>query len=218
LQQRLQLQEQRLLQIGERLQQTQQTPEPKFDEDPLGALAYKQEQHERVLQQQIAMEQQRMQQTEMQNKMQHFVAQYTNDAQAFAKETPDFMEAYQYLVSNRIAELKSLGYNDAQANQLLQEDEMALAAKAYQDGVNPAERIYNTAKFRGYNKAPTVQVQDNSKKLQEFAKAKESAVSLSNTSAAKSGSSGITMEAIAAMDEDEFNNLTPAQWKKALGG
>lgn len=133
----------------------QEPPEvvPDPDEDPLAYQQYKinkleksLEDHNKYLRQQHDMQQRTQQQ-------QAFMNTYKASAQEFAAKTPEFAEAYKFLLGARMAEHKAAGYSDQEAQSLLVEEEMSIVAKAYQDKVNPAERIYNVAKNRGYSAA-----------------------------------------------------------------
>lgn len=124
-------------------------PDP--NEDPIGYQSYQlQHLNKTVLAQQQYLEQQQRSYQEHQAKAQLENA-YRSSAMEFAKEAPDFMDAYKFLEQSRISEYMALGYTPHQASALLQEDEMALAAKSFKERANPAQRIYAAAKARGFN-------------------------------------------------------------------
>jgi len=203
-------------QIMERIQQAQAPQPPSFDEDPLGAMAHQLEKQRQAIEYQQAVETHRMQEQQQMQRMQAFQDTYKNTAIQYANQQKDFGDAYKYLIDHRFNELKKYGWDDQTAQRLMLEDEMAIVSNAFQSGLNPAQQLYEAAKFRGYpGKAPQGTAQD---KIRDHAKAKESAVSLSNTPSSSRSSEGLTAEAILAMDDAEFDKLTPAQWKKAFGG
>lgn len=80
---------------------------------------------------------------------------YSQHATEYAKENPDFFDAYKYAIEARTKQYLAAGYNQAQANELVEEDEKAIAAKALTDKANPAERVYAFAVANGYSKAKT---------------------------------------------------------------
>lgn len=185
-------------------------PEPSFDENPLEALRVKTERIEQLTQQQQHIAQQRAMQEQQAQRQNQFLNQYHQDAAAFAQQTTDFQDAYIHLVSSRINEYKAAGYDDKQAGQLLIEDEVAIASKAYADGVNPAQRMYEIAKLRGYNKpvavAPVAAPNpSNIEKFNELEKASLASRSLSGTGAGGKVDKGLTLETLAEMDDEEFD-------------
>lgn len=203
--------------ITQAQQQQQQANAPNFDEDPLAALRYEQQKIKEKLEYQHQTEAQRQAAAEVEMKRNQFLNAYRTKASEFAKEAPDFHEAYQYVNDNRVKEYMEAGYSFEQANQLLQEDEAAIVAKAFEDGVNPAERIYKLAKHRGYKQAVPEQpsptkVAEN--KLNQLERGLNASKTLSN--AGGKTTSTLTLEAVAAMDDDEFAALTEQQWFKLM--
>lgn len=128
-------------------------PDP--DEDPLGYQQYELDKiKEAVIKQNEYLNQQH-ESAIRQAQRQAFLNSYQKSAQEFAKTNADFYEAYKYIVGEKTKEYLALGYNQQEADSLLIEDEFAMAAKAYQDKANPAERIYKLATARGYTPTPT---------------------------------------------------------------
>jgi hypothetical protein len=209
---RVQQMEQQLSQISARFQQAQQPAPPSWDEDPLGAMRYETERLKQVQTYQLQVEQQRMQQAQMQQAQQQFLNAYKNDATQFMQtKAPDFVDAYNHLVAGRLEEYAKAGYNQHQAQQLLVEDEMAIASKAYQDGVNPAERLYEVAKLRGYQ--AKVRAIDNQAqhKVQSIENLKNASMSLSNAGGGNPTEDKWTLESLQGIeDNDEFL----ARWDK----
>lgn len=78
---------------------------------------------------------------------------YQADAMAFAKEKPDFVQAYIHMISTRANMLVAQGYPEPQVRQILRNEEKDLVQQALQAGKRPAAHIYEMAKFFGY--APT---------------------------------------------------------------
>lgn len=93
---------------------------------------------------------------------------YINDARTFARATPDFGLAYNWLMANRDAELKAAGYGDpAERMRIIALDErdiVARALKGRQDNpqsAGPAQIIYGLAKARGFTPSPAGAQQSN---------------------------------------------------------
>jgi len=121
-------------------------PEPKvpeFSEDPLGNL------HERARRAEAELETVRHQR-EQQDLVQSLSTSYRAAAGEFARENPDFGDAYQHLIKARIGELVAIGVPPAQATQQMEMEELGLVQMALARGANPAEMVYTLAKHRGY--------------------------------------------------------------------
>lgn len=147
----LQRLQQNMQQQAQPKQEAPQEPIPDPDVDPLGYQQYQIKQLESQIQTQNKYLSERATHEQRAMQQQAFVETYRKSAMQFAEKTPEFKEAYQYLIENRIKEHVAAGYSPDEANALAVEEEMSIVAKAYQDKVNPAERLYNLAKHRGYS-------------------------------------------------------------------
>ncbi len=79
------------------------------------------------------------------------MTRYTSDVNSFARENPDFMEAYRFLLGSRNAELEAAGYDDpVERIRLVNADEQALVSRALSRRSSPAQSLYALAKARGY--------------------------------------------------------------------
>jgi hypothetical protein len=200
--------------VQEKLYREEQPQVPSFDEDPLNNIRHTQAEMAEYIAKQNAyllQQEQQAQQTHAQNQ---FMNTYKQAAQVFQQQTPDFTDGYNFLVQNRMEEFKTMGYDEQQATSLLLQDEAALVAKALRDGVNPAERIYNTAKLRGY-RAASQQVDNNSdaaKQLAQISKNIQANRSLSSSPGKSSTTQDITLDKLSRMDDDEFDR----NWKKVM--
>jgi hypothetical protein len=114
---------------------------------------------------------------------QQFISTYRQDAANFARQNPDFMNAYQHLLADRDRELKEMGYTDAnQRAQIIQNEESDLVARNMQAQKSPAAAIYAFAKGRGFK---------------------------GGGSRSPGGSpDGMSVAAIANLSDDEFASLT----------
>lgn len=190
-------------------------PAPDPSEDPLGYQQYQIQQLEKQITEQNKYLHQRHENEQQSAKKQAFFNMYRASAQEFAQKAPDFQEAYKHLVSAKVEEYMAAGYNQEQADQLLIEDEMGIVAKAYQDKVNPAERIYNLAKKRGYA-GKTVAAKPAGKSLSDIKKGMENSKSL------KSGGGEIEdknhgIDDVDGMSFDEFDKFWAGYKSKAKG-
>ena len=76
---------------------------------------------------------------------------YRASAAQFAGKEPHFGAAYNFLLATRQAELRANGWTDEKKiQQQVVKEEKGVVKKALEDSVNPAERIFNLAKARGF--------------------------------------------------------------------
>ena len=88
--------------------------------------------------------------------------------QAYAAQTapymadPTFRHAYSTLAAQRAAEYKAAGFSDVEATQFSHRYEFALAVRALQNGINPAEQLMGLAQARGISAMPSADSDDGS--------------------------------------------------------
>ncbi len=118
-------------------------------------------------------------------------------------------------MQTRLDELVAMGYNQAEAINIRTQDEIAIAAKAYADGVNPGERIYALAKMRGFSQQqvqPQTPIADATQKIDQLEKGLNASKSLSGASG--KASAELTLEALASMEDADFDKA----WEKMIKG
>lgn len=187
---------------------------PDAEEDPIGYQQYKIQKLEESLNQQsqyLKQQQEYSQRTAQENA---FKNAYMNSAQQFSKSAPDFTQAYKYLTDARTKEHIAAGFSSDEAERLLVEEETAIVAKAFKDGVNPAERMYNLAKNRGYTGKATSA--PKGKSLTDIKKGMDNAKSL------KSGGGELPdrdygLDDIDGMDFAEFDKFWAGYKSKSKG-
>ena len=207
--QKTQRMEQRFQQLVESFQNPQPKP-PSFEDDPLEALRYETQQLKQYAIQHQQTEQQKYQQQQYQQFEQDFQRRYEKSAHEYVKQQPDFPKAYQFYNKDFYETLLEAGYESDQAKELMRQDEMAIAAKAFQDGVNPADRIYKLAHRRGYKVAQAQAPKAEAKQsIEQLEKGLQASKTLSNMGGKTE--SELTLEWIANMDDDEFAKF---DWNK----
>jgi hypothetical protein len=73
------------------------------------------------------------------------------DAEAdFAAENPDYQDAANFYRKQRTEELQEAGYSGEELMHRLADDLFGLVRTAFSNGLDPAERVYNLAKKRGF--------------------------------------------------------------------
>ena len=190
--------EQLFQQLQTQLKPGQEKPEVTYEDDPF---EYLKRQTDEV---KTAHEEQKRQAAEY-NDFQSTVGTYQAKAAEFSQATPDFKDAYQHLVASRINEYQAMGYDERVAQKMAQNDELAIVKKALEDEVNPAERMYQLAKVRGYSRKEVAQeVPKQQPKLDTIEKGLKASQSLSSMGGASPKS--LSLEDLADMDcnSDEF--------------
>lgn len=187
---------------------------PAFEQDPASHLKYQLDSVQERLAQQQKIDQERQQQAEQQAAFQRLAQQIDASERHFVQQTPDYQDALQHLRTMRVRELtEGFGVDQSLAAQQAERELMEFAIANAQRGVNPAEAAYRIAGVRGYAKkaAPAQTAQEKLETQQRGAAAK-------SLGGGGSPAKGLSIEALAAMSEDEFAKLTPEQWRKAMGG
>lgn len=203
LQQKMGSMEARFQELVEKLNPKEKIPT--IEEDPVTNIDTRIREVERVL----------TTQNEVQQRQSHenaIVNAYKGAAQEFAKNTPDFGAAYNHYISNRTAELEAMGLNPQEADQQVKQEEFHVAFRCLQTGENPAERLYEAARIRGYAKKeePPQGAQTSDKRIETITKGQQAA----KISSGSSASGKMTLEALSEMDDDEFIK----NWDKIVHG
>jgi len=190
-------------------------PEVSYDDDPIEAVRRENKQIKDVI---IAQANKAIEQEENVK----YWAKVAASENAYKADKPDFDEAVKFLADSRIAELKDLGWSDAEAAKVLADEIRWIADKAYADEVNPAERFHNLAKRRGFTSTPNEPVIDKSadEKLETIKKGM--AANRNLPPASRSVKQDLTAEALADMNVDALNNLRgqtdfDKAWAKLFG-
>lgn len=191
---RIRKMEERFAQLVEKMQ----PQAPSYEEDPIEHVRSNQEKlTQQLAEQKQSLDQQKQAQA-IEAQKQEVISRYQQYATIFAKETPDFNEAYNHLLSVRAQELKALGCPDNQIGDILAQEEIGIALKSFDDEVNPAQRIYELAKLRGYRKEAKTQ-----EKLDQVSKGQQANRSLSGVKG--QGKDELSLEALADMSDAEFD-------------
>jgi len=210
----------RILQKAQEQAELESQPKPpSYDENPIEALKYENEQLKKKfgnIEQSITQKQQQEQQEyEIRQKQDQFIGTYKAKADEFSKTTPDFKDAYNYLLTSRQAEYKAAGYSDEQVNQLLVEDEAAIVATALGQNANPAQRLYEIAKLRGYKQNSNINGQDkiqaNNEKIANLERGLKASKSVN--SGGMSAKDHLTLEDVAEMSDDDLDKV---DWNKLM--
>lgn len=182
-----------------------------YQEEPANYLKWQQE---NIAKEQASLRDQQIQQqtvSKTQEQFQNFVGIYQTQAQEFSAKTPDFKEAYNFLLSNRNSELQQMGFTDPmQRKTIMQNEEIGIVDQAFRGGVNPAERLYAIAKFRGF-KPSTAAVAPATLDQEK----KNAAATKSLGSVPGSASTKMTAEVLLSLSDEEFAAATKGnKWQE----
>jgi hypothetical protein len=197
LESKMAVMEDKFKQLVQNLNPNQEAKLPGVEDDPVTNFDQRIAQAEQYIKQS-----QEQQQAQYQH--QQVVNAYQAQAAEYVKETPDFNDAYSYVLQGRLSELDAFGVTKEQALQVVQQEEYEVALKSLQDGVNPAERIYKIAQLRGYKKAEAKPEQK--KDLAVIEKGQKTA----KVSGSATPEGELSLEALAEMDDAAFEDA----WKK----
>jgi vacuolar-type H+-ATPase subunit I/STV1 len=133
------------------------------------------------------------------------------DASTYAQQNPDFGNAAQWLSDYRDNQLKALSSVDTRFSapnartQQIEAELKQIVIAAAQQGISPAEKIYEIAQGYGYKSKPAPEVEAD--KLAKLGKAVDGSVSLSDTGGTRP--KGATSAA-------DIANLSPAEFESWL--
>jgi hypothetical protein len=184
---------------------------PNPEQDPVAFLNYVAQQKVEELQKQKdnqISDFQRQQQEQFNNRVSSTAQELERE---FMQETPDYVEASEFLKNSRIKELNRMGYDQDKINEMLPREITQLAANALSRGINPAQMAYNIAIDRGYLKKDNTNEQKESADLEKITriaagqKESRSIGSVSGTS--PSALKGVDAKAIGNMSETEYSNF-----------
>ena len=200
--------------VRDQTAQAAQAPQvPEFDDDPAANLDQRlkaQEQAQATSQEQV---QAQMHEQQQRNQINAFEREFQSKEQAFASKTPDYYQATEFLRDSRLNELKTLGYPEAQARQVLDAEALQYAITATNNGVDPVEMFYKVARERGYkagagpNGTPT---QVDLKTLQANIERADSMGSRGGTPR-----ESLSLAELSNMSENEFDEATSGdKWEE----
>jgi hypothetical protein len=182
---------------------------PDLADDPVGHFAMKTDMTAKELaevREKLTKQEQERQQAEQRERFQLTVASHERE---FAKQTPDYMEAMEFIRAKRDSDLQIYGVVDpAERLKIIQNEAMGMAWNAIQSSENPAKRAYELAKNWGFK--PKSQKADE--KIETLQKGAEAAKSLSGKGAASPGQ--ISPEDLLEMSDEEFDK----HWDKTMRG
>lgn len=135
---------------------------------------------------------------------------FKSSAESFMQTTPDFTSAFDHLAKGRHIELQLAGISDeAQRNAIIGRDARALVAQAEKEGKNPAQRLYDVARARGYQPKVKTEAADPDQSEAAKALARTNANQAASVSLGASGGAAeakIGLKEISEMSDSAFMN------------
>lgn len=147
------------------------------------------------------------------NEEQGLVQKYLGSINAYTKDKPDISEARDFLLNSRGSELRAMGYNDNEVAIQIRNEEKMIVEKAYSDGTNPAERIYNISTMRGYKG----KVEPQKTSIEDLDKGLKAAKSLGSGGKTDGNTpwDGLSADDLADMTKEEFDVMWGKMEKQA---
>lgn len=216
--------DERLRILTEAMQPKEQQRTPDLSKDPLG---YVRSLEARVAaQEQETASQRKARETAEAAQQQegNLWSNYRASGREYTKATPDFPDAYAFLLQSRAQELEIMGFDPAAIQRQLKSDEFNLAQHAFQTGNDPADILYRWAKQRGYAGKPaqTPNGQANGKaqpsEIDRLRAAQDASETLSKGGSASADGGKITLETIDRMSEDEYRDFVARMTSKDPAG
>lgn len=129
--------------------QQEQAPDPQTD--PFGYQNWALQQLGGTVQEINQWRQQQQTQAQAQEQANRVLGWASQQAKAFEASQPEYPNAYKFAAESRDKEYQALGFTDpAMRNALIEQDTARIIQHAAQNGLNPAELIFNFAKTRGF--------------------------------------------------------------------
>jgi len=144
--------------------------------------------------------------------------QLIQSEQEFRAATPDYDQASQHLIQARARQLTLMGLGPVEVQQHLADEVLEITRAAIEQGRSPAEVAYEWAQTYGYQSqqaAPAQQPQAPNPMLAAIAQGQKQNRTLA-TGRGAAGADQINADAIARMDEGEFQRLYNTPQGRAL--
>jgi hypothetical protein len=179
---------------------------PKYEEDPLGALKYENDQLKKQVEEVNTGVKKTQDEWQRTQQYQSFAQHVQSQEAEFKKQAQDYDHAIAYLKDVRLQDYADLGYSQEDATSALQNEILGLAQAAVQKGKNAADVAYKMAQRYGY-KAKT-----SDTKLETLAKGQEASKALAGGKA----DVALSLDALSQLDDEQLDALIKDDkaWKK----
>lgn len=191
------------------------TPAPDPETDPLGFINHQMKQLQDQLTALTTGQKDAQTLQEQQTQQQQFIGTVNAQIKAFEANTPDYQDAYRHMIQMRTQDYLDSGMTATEAKAAVSNDELSIAARALQQGKNPAEIVYNMAKRYGYAKKdvpPTKE--EGANKLDQIKKGLDASKTLDERGTPPAEPS---IENLENMSDADLNKLVEQDWEKVFG-
>lgn len=158
-------------------------------------------------------------------------SEWHQSAQSYMAETPDFGDAVKFMSDLRDKQLQALSFANPQLRneqgrvQQINAELKSIIQAAKQQGLSPAQAVYQLAQGFGYQKAAQAAPQGQQQpqmpdKLASIARAQEASRTVGQT-AGKAGGDELTLEGLLAMSASEYSEWVeknPNKFRRLMGG
>lgn len=209
-----------LLTVKQQQEQPAEETPPDPNEDIFAAFAYQQKKFNELQTQIQEREQQQTQATQAQQEEQALWNEWSVSAQQFATTTPDFGDSVKYLSEMRDKQLQALSIanpqfaNPAGRNAQINAELKQIVQAAKQQGMSPAEAVYQISKgygFTGAQPAPQPGQQPNTQMPDNLARIEEAMAASRSVAQSPGGSGG------GQMTPQQIADMAPAEFDRWIG-
>jgi hypothetical protein len=184
----------------------EEDPEPDFNTAPADWLKWDSRRKDKVISDLSAWKQAQERGGQQSAADAQFYREIAAAEEEFASTTADYSAALAHAQKSRLEYLKLIGMSPAEAMQTMHEETKFVARLAIQQGVNPAQRMYNIAKSQGY--VPGGPKQTGAEKIEQLARGQNAS---SKMAGGGDMGDGLSLKALADIEDDaEFDK----EWEK----
>jgi len=190
----------------------QQPQVPDFETDPAGHLRHQVDTLKSVLGQMSAQQQAQQQQAAVESQRAAAAQAVTVTEGEFAKKTPDYYDAVDFMREKTAKRFEVLGIPKDQIPAAVAHDMQQFGLRALRAGFNPAEKLFQLAKIEGYNGTREA----NADRLSTIAKG--AAASRGARSSAPASNGELTLEQAARLPIKAIAKMSETEWQRLMGG
>ncbi len=199
-------------QIAPQQEAEQAPPVPDFDADPAGHLRHQVDTLKSVLSQMSQHQRDQAEAQQVAQQQQAATQAVTYTEAEFAKKTPDYYEAVDYMRDKLARRFSVLGVPKDQIPTAVGRDLQQFGLRALRAGMNPAEKLFQLAKEEGYNGSRVA----DAERLSTIAKG--AAATRGARSSAPASNGELTLQDAGRLSYKELGKMSEAQWQKLMGG
>jgi len=203
--------ENQLRQLQGKVTELTATPAPDPEQDPLGYINHQMKQLQDQLKSLTDGQTNTQKLTEQQQQQHAFIGTVNAQIKSFEAANPDYQDAYRHMIQMRTQDYLDSGMTATEAKAAVGNDELAIAARALQQGKNPAEVVFGMAKRYGYQKKDTPA--EGTNKLETIKKG----IDASKTVERGDQPVEQTLDNLENMSDEDMQKMVENDWEKLFG-